>query len=180
MINLKADLYTLIKATVGAETVIWAHQNGPRPALPHWTIRALAQTDIGTDGYSQGVDALGNQTVTGMRETTVQIQRYGVNSEFKVAEFRDNLSKTTVREQWRLKDLTLYDFGPVQDVPFLMDDDHFEPRAVVDLFVRYGIKMLDNVGIIETVITTGEFETIDITGDFDANPDLEQTITVTL
>ena len=180
MVNLKSDLYVLLKALVGTETLVFADQNAPRPAFPYWTMRVQVQRVVGRDYYSQGVTNDGDQQIDGVREATVQVQRIGANSDFKVAELRDNLSKTTVLEQWQLKDLALYNTGDVQNIPFLLDKNHFEPRASVDLFVRFGSKILDRVGAIEVVRIAAEYETVDLTPGFDANPDLAQDITVVL
>lgn len=180
MDNLKPDLYTLVKALVGAETLVFADQNAPRPALPYWTIRVQVQRAVGGDYYSQGVTNDGDQQVDGVREATIQVQRIGADSDLKVAELRDNLSKTTALEQWQLKDLALYDTGDVQNVPFPLDKSQLEPRASVDLFVRFGSKILDRVGAIEVVSVAAGYETVSLTPEFDANPDLAQDITVVL
>lgn len=177
---IKDTLYTLVKALVGAETLIFADQNAPRPPLPYWTLRLSAHRKVGVDYYSQGVTDDGDQQIDGVREATVQVQRIGADSDFKVAELRDNLSKTTVLEQWQLKDLALYNTGDVQNIPFPLDKSQLEPRASVDLFVRFGSKILDRVGAIEVVGIAARYETVDLTPGFDANPDLAEVITVVL
>lgn len=177
---IKDTLYTLVKGLVGAETLIFADQNAPRPPLPYWTLRLSAQRKVGVDYYSQGVTDDGDQQIDGVREATVQVQRIGADSDFKVAELRDNLSKTTVLEQWQLKGLALYNTGDVQNIPFPLDKSQLEPRASVDLFVRFGSKILDRVGAIEVVGITARYETVDLTPGFDANPDLAEVITVVL
>lgn len=178
--TIKDTLYTLVKALVGAETLIFADQNAPRPPLPYWTLRLSAHRKVGVDYYSQGVTDDGDQQIDGVREATVQVQRIGADSDFKVAELRDNLSKTTVLEQWQLKDLALYNTGDVQNIPFPLDKSQLEPRASVDLFVRFGSKILDRVGAIEVVGIAARYETVDLTPGFDANPDLAEVITVVL
>ncbi len=50
----------------------------------------------------------------------------------------------------------------------------------MDLFVRFGSKILDRVGAIEVVGIAAGYETVDLTPGFDANPDLAQDITVVL
>ena len=76
-INLKPNLYALVKALIGAETLVFADQNAPRPALPYWTIRVQVQRAVGRDYYSQGVTNDGDQQIDGVREATVQVQRIG-------------------------------------------------------------------------------------------------------
>lgn len=180
MNTLKTNLHARIQALAGAETVIWADQNTPRPALPYWTIRLQAQRMVGRDDRSQGVDVNGIQQVFGVREATLNVQRIGADSEEKVADLRDELGKVTVTDAWLLAKIAVYNIGPVTNVPYEMDKGHLEPRAVLDLFVRYGTELDDEVGVIETVEMAGQYETSDTTPGFDANADLAETISVVL
>ena len=178
--TVKATLYTLVKALIGAETLVFADQNAPRPPLPYWTIRLAAQRAVGEDAYSQGVDANGDQTVSGVREITVQVQRFGPDSDVACADLRDNLSRTTVSETWQVKKIALYDVGDVLNVPYKLDNSQLEPRASVDLFVRFGTELLDRVGWIDTVEMDAGYVTNQTQGFDDPNPDLAEVITVVL
>ena len=171
MINLKSDLHLLLSAVVAGEAMIFTDQNSPRPALPYWTIKISNQRDLGTDYYKDGVDSLGDQEIHGVREATVQLQRIGADSDFKMCELRDNISKTTVLDGFRSKNIALYDKTDVLNIPFPLDGAQMEPRAAMDLFIRFGSKIIDRVGIIETVETTA---------NYDDNIDLVQTINVVL
>lgn len=178
--TVKTTLHTLVQALIGAETLVFADQNAPRPPLPYWSMRISAQRAKGGDYYSQGVTNDGDQQIDGVREITVQLQRYGVDSDVACADLRDNLSRTTVTDAWLLQKISLYDIGDVLNVPYRLDNSQLEPRASVDLFVRFGTTLLDRVGAIETVevesgyVTNGSLE-LDET-----NPDLAETITVVL
>jgi len=176
----KDTLYTLIKASIGAEELIFADQNAPRPSLPYWTMRLSAQRAVGIDAYSQGVDDLGDQKVLGVREVTVQVQRHGEDSDTACADFRDVLSKTSVLETWQVQKIALYDTGDVLNVPFKLDNAQLEPRSSVDLFVRFGTELLDRVGIIDTVEATGQYVTNLEIGFDETNPELTNVITVVL
>lgn len=178
--TVKATLYTLVKALIGAETLVFADQNAPRPPLPYWTIRLAAQRAVGEDAYSQGVDANGDQTVSGVREITVQVQRFGPDSDVACADLRDNLSRTTVSEVWQVEKIALYDVGDVLNVPYKLDNSQLEPRASVDLFVRFGTELLDRVGWIDTVETSAGYVTNQTPGFDETNPDLAEVITVVL
>lgn len=178
--TVKATLYTLVKALIGAETLVFADQNAPRPPLPYWTIRLAAQRAVGEDAYSQGVDANGDQTVSGVREITVQVQRFGPDSDVACADLRDNLSRTTVSETWQVQKIALYDVGDVLNVPYKLDNSQLEPRASVDLFVRFGTELLDRVGWIDTVEVDAGYVTNQTPGFDEANPDLAEVITVVL
>jgi hypothetical protein len=169
--TLKAIIYTLLKATIGTETLIFSDQNAPRPPLPYWTTQITVQRAVGEDTYSQGVTALGDQTIWGTREATVTVQRIGVDSDAKCADLRDEFSKTSIMESWQLAKIALYDIGDVKNIPYRLDNSQLEPRASLDLFVRFGTELIDRVGIIEQV---------DATGTIDGNAGLIQTISVVL
>jgi hypothetical protein len=178
--TVKATLYTLVKALIGAETLVFADQNAPRPPLPYWTLRLAAQRAVGEDAYSQGVDANGDQLISGVREITVQVQRFGPDSDVACADLRDNLSRTTVSETWQVQKIALYDVGDVLNVPYKLDNSQLEPRASVDLFVRFGTELLDRVGWIDTVEMDAGYVTNQTQGFDDPNPDLAEVITVVL
>ena len=178
--SLQADLQALIAAQVAGETVILADQNAPRPVLPYWTIRVGTVRRLGTEHYSQGVDAQAQQTVAGVREATVQVQRYGADSVQKVNDLRDVLQLTTVREAWQLKKLACFNAGDVLNVPFKLDNAQLEPRASVDLFVRFGASLKDSVGVIATVDVNTEYVTNQGTNLDETNVDLAETVTVVL
>jgi len=178
--TVKSTLHTLIQAVIGAETLVFADQNAPRPPLPYWTLRLSAQRQVGEDAYGQGVDVNGDQLVSGVREITVQVQRFGTDSDVACADLRDNLSRTTILEQWQIQKIALYDIGDVLNVPYKLDNSQLEPRASVDLFVRFGTELLDRVGVIETVETAAGYVTNQTPGFDEPNPDLAEVITVVL
>ena len=178
--TVKATLYTLVKALIGAETLVFADQNAPRPPLPYWTLRLAAQRAVGEDAYSQGVDANGDQLISGVREITVQVQRFGPDSDVACADLRDNLSRTTVSETWQVQKIALYDVGDVLNVPYKLDNSQLEPRASVDLFVRFGTELLDRVGWIDTVEMDAGYVTNRTQGFDDPNLDLAEVTTVVL
>jgi len=151
MTELKAALYSVIKAMVGDETLIFAHQNAPRPAQPFWTIMVHSQKRVGTDYYGQGVSDEGDETVTGTREATVALQRVGPNSESEVDALRDALSKTSIRDLWSAYSMACYDAGDVKNIPSVLDNSQWESRAALDLFIRYSVQLVDRVGIIDTI-----------------------------
>lgn len=178
--TVKSTLHTLIQAVIGAETLVFADQNAPRPPLPYWTLRLSAQRKVGDDAYSQGVDANGDQLVSGVREITVQVQRFGPDSDVACADLRDNLSRTTIMEAWQRQKIALYDVGDVLNVPYKLDNSQLEPRASVDLFVRFGTELLDRVGWIDTVEMDAGYVTNQTQGFDEPNLDQAEVITVVL
>lgn len=156
MNTLKGKLYTLVKASIGSETLVFSDQNSPRPALPYWTIRVQSIRRLGSEDYSQGVTNDGDQTITGAREATLAIQRFGPDSDISCQNLVDTLQKTTVREAWQAQDISCYETGDVLNISTTLDKSIIEPRAAVDLFVRFGASFVDTVGAIETVVNTGQ------------------------
>lgn len=156
MDGLKADLYLLVSA-LADEPVIWADQNSPRPALPYWTMRINTIPTLGSAVYGQGVNALGDQSITRVNQATVALQRYGVDSEIKCHALKSDLDKMTVREAWGLRQLACYDTGAVNNISTKLDNATIEPRAAMDLFVRFGSRVVDRVGIIDTVQIEGQY-----------------------
>jgi hypothetical protein len=117
-------------------------------------MRLDTQNVVGSDEHSNGVDNDGDLTIRGVREATVNLQRIGNDSPVIVAGVRDDLSRQTVRDAWAAQNISCYNVGAVQNVPFPFDDQYIEPRATFDLFIRFGVFLEDRVGIIETVNVT--------------------------
>ncbi len=156
MNTLKSKLYTLLKAVIGSETLIFSDQNSPRPSLPYWTMRIQSLRSLGDQYFSQGVSPTGDQHIFGTREATIAIQRYGDDSDLKCQELVDTIGKTTVSEAWSVQNISCYETGDVINIIQLLDKSVIEPRAAVDLFIRFGGDVTDNVGMIETIETTGD------------------------
>lgn len=172
MNDLKSDIYTLVSALAGGERVIWSDQNSPRPALPYWTIKLNAMPMLGSAEYGQGVTSTGHQTIWRTNQATLEVQRFGSDSEIKCHALRSDMDRMTVREAWGLKRISCYDSGSVNNLAIKLDNSTMEPRAGVDLFLRFGSTVTDRVGIIETVVTTGEYQPTE-------SEDLAQVITST-
>jgi len=155
--TIKLIIKNLIQSLINGENIIFLDQNAPRPALPYWTIRISSQRKLGEDYYGNGVDNDGDQIVSGVREATVQIQRYGKNSDESCVDLRNVLSKITVLESWQKEKIALFKINDVLNVPYELDNSQLEPRASLDLFVRFGTDINDNVGEIAFVETNEEF-----------------------
>jgi len=174
--TLQTKLYTLIKNRLGTDVLIFADQNAPRPVLPYWTMRLQSVRKLGLDHHSQGVTAGGDETVYGVREATVNVQYIGTGAVLKCMTLRDDLARTTAQDQWLANDISCFNTGEVQNIPELLDSSQLESRASLDLFIRFGATLTDNVGAIETVTANGEY----VTSGTISNPDLDQVITITL
>ena len=151
--TLKSRLYALIDPFF-TEPVIWADQTSPRPPLPYVTIRLGVITPIGESHYSD-VDALGVQTVTGVRESILNVNRFGPDSVASLETFSDKLALNSTLDKFSIQKIAAFDVSPVTDVAQLLNGIAIEPRASVDVSIRWNSDQVDNVGIIETVVSGG-------------------------
>lgn len=151
---LKEALYTIIQPIM-AETVIWPDQNAPRPALPYSTLRLSSITRQGTPHYSD-VDNNGIQTVIAIREAVLQVQRFGDASVEALETLSEKLDLVTNLDKLYLQKIAVFDKSPVTDVAQLLGGLATEPRASIDLSIRWKSSLTDNVGLIETVHVDGE------------------------
>jgi len=151
--TLKTRLYALIQPILGG-TVIWADQTGPRPALPYSTLRLGVVTTVGEPHYSD-VDAGGIQTVLAVRESVLNINRFGVDSVATIETFSDKMLLNSNLDKFSVQDIAAFDMSAVTDIAQLLNGIAIEPRASIDLSLRWESDQTDNVGIIDTVISNG-------------------------
>lgn len=183
MNTIKTKLYTLVKTAVGSETVIWADQNSPRPPFPFWTLRLQSIRSVGESDTGQGVSSTGAQSVVNVREATLAVQRFGIDSDLACQDFKDTLTMTTMADLWFTNKIALFDVGAVNNLTTKLDNAQLEPRAALDLFIRFNSVVVDTgtgVGAIETLAVTGEYGYLDDNGDFEAKADLTHTVQVVL
>lgn len=155
--TLKTDLYGLIQPLVN-ETTIWLDQSTPRPALPYVGIRMNSRVRVNGDHYSDSNNS-GVITIAGDREFTLNVQRYGPDSVNVLDALGDKLRKVTVIDDFMGKKIAIVDTdGPAVDISFSQDGVKFEPRASIDFRFRVKSSVTDDVGYIDTVVNTGQFD----------------------
>ena len=177
MDTLKDKIYTILKACIGSETVIYADQNTTRPSLPYWTIKVQSIIAIGGDEVIQSTTNDDSQNIIGVRQATVQVKRMGEDSEIECANLLSVLHTTTNQALWKSNKISCFYASQVTNLAIVLDNSSIEERAGLDIFVRFGTDLLDTgAGMINTVSIEGEYETVDITAQFDANDDLTHTI----
>jgi len=169
--TLKTRLYTLIQPIMGG-TVIWADQTGPRPPLPYSTLRLGVITTVGEPHYSD-VDSGGLQTVLAVRESVLNVNRFGNDSVSTVETFSDKLLLNSNLDKFSLNEISVFDMSAVTDIAQLLNGIAIEPRASIDLSIRWESDQVDNVGIIDTVISDGTI------GQVNTALDEEYVLTVT-
>ena len=171
--ELKTLLYSLVTSPLPvASLTIWDTQNAARPELPYWTLRLGSIRKVGTDTYSSSVDNVGDGYAVGTREATLSVQCLGGSDpEIACSDLRDMLMMPSMQERWLASEIALYRVGDVQVVPYLMDNGHWEPRAAMDLFIRFGVHLTENMGLIEIA---------DIDGNFIDHPQISGPFQITL
>lgn len=142
------DFWTLFDAATTVP-IIFANGNGPRPPKPYATLQlSVAQPQPAHHGR---VNEEGIRPVSAHRSASVQIQVYGEGS-WGIAE---SLAMTLHTDRLQMLaeelNLTINENIRIQDVPMLMDNSTYEPRAILDLQATYTAHIDEDVGFIETV-----------------------------
>jgi len=151
--TLKTRLWALVQPIIGG-VVIWADQNAPRPPLPYSTMRLSTVPSVGTPHYSDP-DANGIQTVLAIREGVLQVQRFGPDSVDALATFSDKILTQTNLNKFSAQKIAVFSLSTVTDVALLLNDLATEPRASVELSLRWVSDLTDDVGLIEAVDVNG-------------------------
>lgn len=168
--TLKTRLWGLIDPFF-TEPVIWADQTSPRPPLPYVTLRLGVIMSVGEPHYTDP-DNGGIQTVLSVRESVLNINRFGNDSVASLESFAGKLSLNTVSDSFSVQQIAAFDVSDVTDVAQLLNGIAIEPRASVDVSIRWTSTQTDNVGIIQTVTSNGTISA--------ANTALNETYPITL
>jgi hypothetical protein len=95
------------------------------------------------------------QSVQVTRESTLQVQRYGEDSINALEEFAGKLVLNSNLDKFSLQDIVVFDVSDVTDVALLLNSLATEPRASVEVSIRWVSDQADDVGLIETVMANG-------------------------
>lgn len=147
--TVKTNLYNWATSVSGGAPVIFYNENSPRPALPYVTLYLQSLVQIGDD-YVPRPDGLGDLTIVGDREFTLQIQSYGGDPITLLENMRSSLQKETVLATLREDNIVFVQHNPINDITALLDTE-FEPRASMDILFRIAQTDTDNHGLITTV-----------------------------
>jgi len=157
-------------------TAIWANPNAPRPDRPYASLQVINVSRLGEPSYG-AVDDQGQSQVDLQREFTLSVSIYESTDNAdprsaldRAQELRDSLDLRTVL-------MTLAEDGwAYRGVELLSDttqalEGEWEPRATFD--VRFGttVTRLDDIGLVETVIYTGEINdrNVEFTAELPSN-----------
>jgi len=142
------DIRTLLVKAAPVD-IVFANQNGPRPRLPYITIRVGAAPRAPL--LEAGLSDDGVQTYAAHRDSTVELQCFGEGAFDVLDDLSQRLKGPGMVAAAFAANLAIYAVDAVQNVPVLRDGGKYEPRAVLDIGVRYTKQHDEDVGLIETV-----------------------------
>lgn len=142
-------IFELIEGAAGGVEVIFADENGPRPAAPYiafavrWAQASSAEIGrVGDDGL---------QAVRQHNDATVELQAFGAAAYDGLDELALKLRHPVYEERAEALDLAVFEIGRLQNIPVLRDSTRFEKRGVLELGVRYARSFTAPAGVIEAV-----------------------------
>lgn len=154
--------------------IIWGNQNAARINKPYimvsYTTVAVPDHEI----YGP-VDANGIRINSSWRRAVVELQFYcGQHDSYQYASKAVSLLATnaSIDKQWLL-DVSIGHRLMLNHVPALMNESQWEDRAIYQFEFYYTENIPDDVGLIETVKVSGEYDT---GGDYTL--DCDETISI--
>lgn len=156
MKELRRFLRGLIVAILGfdAQSVYWANQTAPKGALPVATLR-LYSLDREAMAEDRGIDADDKLLILSPQSAVLEVQIFDKNGEDPVSKLENLLMQIetpTIVDQCYRAGVAFFDAEPVQDITGLLSDGKtYEPRAAVDLRLRYNRIVTDASGVVEEI-----------------------------
>lgn len=142
--------YAVIYPAFGAVPVIWANQDGPRPAGLYATLRL--------DGVAHRTplivgmqDDAGVRINSAHRTGTIEVQAFGSGAFDLLDTVGQLLMQQDAIDRANTQDLALGPMGDVTDEPALRDMHQWEPRAIASLPYAYTGQTDEALSWIETV-----------------------------
>ena len=145
-------IYDLI-TTAATAPVIFADENGPRPAKPYIALRVNPASRLPV--HRGTVDDAGVQPVSAHRSAQVELQCFGWGCMNALDALGQRLHMQAALDRAEELDLAVTAVGQLRQVPVLRDATMYEPRAVLELTIDYTTTLADDVGVIEKVNITG-------------------------
>ena len=144
---------------IDAQSVYWANQSAPKGALPVATLRlySIAQEAMTED---RGVDAVDRLDLQLPQAAVLEVQIFDESGGDPVGRLETLLLKLetpTVADRCHAAGVAFFAAEPVLDITGLLADGKtYEPRAAVDLHIRFNGRIKDSPGIIEKVEITAK------------------------
>lgn len=144
---------------IDAQSVYWANQSAPKGALPVATLQlySIAQEAMTED---RGVDEADRLDLQLPQAAVLEVQIFDESGGDPVGRLETLLLKLetpTVTDRCHAAGVAFFVAEPVQDITGLLSDGKtYEPRAAVDLRIRFNGHVKDSSGIIERVEITAK------------------------
>lgn len=153
-------LHDVIAELLGipGKKVIWANQDGVRQAVPLVTLMSYAERGeaMAEQRFTTTPGEIDLRTPTAF---VLEVQLFDKKGTFPVdtmSELIRHLERPTIVDRFMSAGVAYLYADPVQDVTALLgNDQQYEPRAAVDLHLRYTSQVIDNPGWIEEVDIDG-------------------------
>ncbi|MFH0902141.1 MAG: hypothetical protein V2A73_16035 [Pseudomonadota bacterium] len=162
---LRAWVETALVGTDAAGRTIFNRQGKPRPERPYADISIDSIRAVGQD-ERRPIDDDGDRGVVGTRIAAVTVQTYGADALGLAETIRSALSLKTVLTALRAEELVFLASESVQDITALLATD-YEERATFEARFAFVSDQTENVGWIEAVEGSYEYEDIDGTTALD-------------
>lgn len=136
--------------------VIGAEGNGPRPAKEYAAVKAEDLTLFPVHRDEVGDD--GSRQLHRHQSFTMQVQIYGKQCLLLADQIVMSLDKDAVLALLEKLDVDLSGEPNIDNVPALLDDLSYEPRAILRIAGQHTLVTTEDVGFIETVNGTATIE----------------------
>ncbi|WP_066733546.1 LIC_12616 family protein [Cupriavidus sp. D384] len=144
----------LLLAVAGNVPVIFADESGPRPDKPYIQLRIGNARPFPV--CRGDVDEAGLQVVSAHRDAGVELQCFGKGSFHALDCLVLRLGMADGMAKSEALRLAVFDVGEIRSIPVLRGGTTYEPRAIVELGIRYAVALTDEVGVIERIGARGE------------------------
>lgn len=137
--------------------VVWLNQNMPKLKKPYATLHLYSQKgEVSEEIRLTGQPGIVDVFVPTAAKLEVQLYECaGDDPADKVENMVHKLKTPSIVDKCSFAKVAFFDAGPVNDLTGLVDKQTFEPRAAVDLDIRYNSVIADDVGYINEVNIDG-------------------------
>jgi hypothetical protein len=149
-----ANLHALLAPIVAPGPLIFADQNGTRPAKPFSTLSVRSSTPITVVRHKP--DTVGIETLDQLLRRTVEVQFFGAGSEEKAEAVALKLRYHTHVLRAETLGLGVSTIRSVTGLAELLNSSQFEERAILEFTVNDNVAGDDDVGLIEHVEIAGD------------------------
>lgn len=137
----------LQKAT--EQPLILANQNGKRLKKPYMVLYVQRASRLPI--HQTMSDDIGNVLISAHRDASCQIQCFGDGAYDELDAMAQRFKSPKMVDESASVNMAIEKIGQVQDIPVLRDSLNYEPRAILEFYVRYTLTTSENVGAIEHV-----------------------------